>query len=656
MVQSVSMPVDEAQSESAASQESAIGAAMVNAGYGFVARSLSVIVPVMNKEAEILRTLESVEASIRYFHQRHQGAEPVMAEIVIVNEGSSDRTPELIAQFAQDKPHCTIVNHYHRESAGTARNTGAKVAKGDLLFFCDGDDLYFPEHLYLCFRLLTHDPTLNTFADSFVLPTSQGDRTIQLPPFPVGIVRTSVHMKDPVHPYWKAAIENSVPQNVAIRRECHDFVEGFPEERMPFNQTGCEDISYQTFTSKFFRLVKIGLETVEYIRYPGNNFDRQLKKFQTPPEHYQEQTSPEDQELHQMRHYIEQHRISYLLEKLKRTEKTPSFISVLNWQQLGHEYLNQNRFADAIALLELGLVQDPTATEARNMLAAAHNNLGSHLRSQGNVTAASDQFKAALAVNPSLPTADLAKVYLNAAMASRDAQQWEASLTQVKRAIELDPTLAEAQAELPRIVYHADVAQRGYQFTQDWFSVNLPVWQVQLTRFCHQPDLRVLEIGSWEGRSACWLLTHVLTHESARITCVDLFEGGLEHQTYDPNVLQSLEQRFDWNMAQTGSPEKVRKMVGHSQQVLRSLIPDTYHLAYIDGSHIASDVLEDTLLTWRLVKVGGVIVFDDYGWRFPDGVTEEPPKAAIDAFLSIFKAKIKLLHQGYQVIIEKTAD
>jgi len=66
--------------------------------------------------------------------------------------------------------------------------------------------------------------------------------------------------------------------------------------------------------------------------------------------------------------------------------------------------------------------------------------------------------------------------------------------------------------------------------------------------------------------------------------------------------------------------------------------------------------LEDALLTWRLVKVGGILIFDDYGYQFPGGVTETPPKTAIDAFLHIFQAKLRLIHQGYQVFIEKVAD
>lgn len=617
--------------------------------------SFSVIVPVLNKENEIIRTLESVEASIAYFFE-HYTAHPVEAEVVVVNEGSSDRTPELVSQFIQDKPHYKLIDHSARVSAGAARNTGAKIAKGDILFFCDGDDLYFKPHIYLCFQVLNHDPLQHPNA-SFMLTTDQGAKTIHLPNQFVGVVRTGVYMKDPIHPYWKGAIENTLPQNLCIRRDCHEFVEGYPEARIPYNQIGCEDISYDLWIARFFKLVKIDLETVEYIRYPGNAFDRQLKKFQTPPDQYQDDTPPETRELHNIRQQIEQERLTYLLEKFRRIEKTPELLSVLNWQSLGTEYLNKNCYQEAILLFQQGLTTEPNHPTARNLLAAAYNNLGSLLRSKGEIDQAVDSFQRALETQPTLAKSDLAKIHFNLATSLRDQKCYAQALDQLQRALDLEPDLAEAKAELPKLKYQAQTGERGFVFSQDWFSINLPVWEHFLARFRHMPDLRVLEIGSWEGRSTCWLIEHILTHPSARITCVDPFEGSVEHQVICTEAdLQTIEQRFDFNIAKTGAPEKVRKVVGASQLVLRSLIPDSFHLAYIDGSHIASDVLEDAILTWRLVKVGGVIIFDDYGYMFPPGIAEDPPRIAIDAFLKIFEKKVKVMHQGYQVLLEKMAE
>ena len=54
----------------------------------------------------------------------------------------------------------------------------------------------------------------------------------------------------------------------------------------------------------------------------------------------------------------------------------------------------------------------------------------------------------------------------------------------------------------------------------------------------------------------------------------------------------------------------------------------------------------------RLLKPGGLLIFDDY--QYPLGKTTlDRPKPAIDAILEIFRYRYELLHQGYQVAIRK---
>lgn len=79
-----------------------------------------------------------------------------------------------------------------------------------------------------------------------------------------------------------------------------------------------------------------------------------------------------------------------------------------------------------------------------------------------------------------------------------------------------------------------------------------------------------------------------------------------------------------------------------------------YDILYIDGSHLASDVLQDAVISWGLVKLGGIIIFDDYDFIFADNPAENT-KVGIDTFITTYSQKINLIHQGYQVIVEKTA-
>lgn len=196
---------------------------------------------------------------------------------------------------------------------------------------------------------------------------------------------------------------------------------------------------------------------------------------------------------------------------------------------------------------------------------------------------------------------------------------------------------------------------KGYKFTNDWFSQNLPIWENYLIHLANKPEINILEIGSWEGMSACWLLDRILTHESSRITCIDTFEGSIEHKLeYNDSYIKSVEEKFDFNISHTGVQEKVTKIIGNSQDVMRSLPLKSYDMLYIDGSHLASDVLMDAVLGWGLVKIGGLIVFDDYDFKFPNSVDAgQDTKIGIDAFLKVFCKKVNIIHQGHQVIIEK---
>jgi predicted O-methyltransferase YrrM len=183
-------------------------------------------------------------------------------------------------------------------------------------------------------------------------------------------------------------------------------------------------------------------------------------------------------------------------------------------------------------------------------------------------------------------------------------------------------------------------------FTQDWFSYNVPLWNEVLSPLKGQP-VHALEVGVFEGRSTVWLLENILTHPEATLTWVDPFTGSAEHA--DMN-LSGLEDRFRANTARFG--EKCQGHVGKSQDALRDMRGEQFDLIYLDGSHEAADVMADAVLAWPLLKVGGLLGFDDYGWRvFPE--PERRPGPAVDAFLGLMRGHFQELHRGYQVWVKK---
>jgi predicted O-methyltransferase YrrM len=57
-------------------------------------------------------------------------------------------------------------------------------------------------------------------------------------------------------------------------------------------------------------------------------------------------------------------------------------------------------------------------------------------------------------------------------------------------------------------------------------------------------------------------------------------------------------------------------------------------------------------MAWKLLKQGGIMVFDDYLWGDPR-VPLRRPKMAIDAFMNIYAAEINVMNIGLQMAIKK---
>jgi predicted O-methyltransferase YrrM len=187
----------------------------------------------------------------------------------------------------------------------------------------------------------------------------------------------------------------------------------------------------------------------------------------------------------------------------------------------------------------------------------------------------------------------------------------------------------------------------GKDFSNDWTSGNFTMWRRVLSPLREEP-LRILEIGSWEGRSAVFFLNFFAR---ATITCIDTFGGSEEHQNLTAQ-LADIEARFDRNLAPFGP--RVEKIKSRSGAALERLAAQgrRFDLAYIDAGHRRDDVMADSLGVWPLLAPGGVVIWDDYEWGrgLPP---EERPQPAIDDFLRDHQGGYRLLAKTYQLAIER---
>jgi hypothetical protein len=184
-----------------------------------------------------------------------------------------------------------------------------------------------------------------------------------------------------------------------------------------------------------------------------------------------------------------------------------------------------------------------------------------------------------------------------------------------------------------------------YKFARDWHTRHVRYWEQALATFRGQTDVRYLEIGLFEGASFFWVLEHVLTHPTSRATGMDPFFTSYSDTKHYGDT-------FYENLQMSGQSDRCTIIKGFSQVELRKLPLDSYDIIYIDGSHEAVDVLEDAVLSWRLLKPGGVMIFDDYQlWL--ERPSPHRPQAGIDAFYAFFGGQFDVVHLGYQVMLKR---
>ena len=189
-----------------------------------------------------------------------------------------------------------------------------------------------------------------------------------------------------------------------------------------------------------------------------------------------------------------------------------------------------------------------------------------------------------------------------------------------------------------------------YRFSFDWVSPHTSKWEKDLQHFKGKPGIRALEIGCFEGQSACWFLDNILTHPTSRLVCVDPFAVPMTTV-----LLRYFEGRFDENIAASGAGDRVTKLIGPSQIVLRTLQPMQFDFVYVDGSHKVGDVLQDAVLAWTVLRPGGIAMFDDYALvdDVSEGLMARAPGRALDAFMTILGSSATLQRRDWQLVLQK---
>jgi glycosyltransferase involved in cell wall biosynthesis len=168
---------------------------------------VSIITPAYNVERWIG---ESIDSALRQTESRF--------ELIVVDDGSTDGTPDIVRRKAATDPRIRLVSTPNGGSAA-ARNAGLKVATAPLVSFLDGDDRWHPQLLHHLLATLRDAPphTGAVFAHSRVMLAS--GRTVSLRWQPSGLCDLD-----------RILVENCPPHggsSLLLRRSCFDEVGDF---------------------------------------------------------------------------------------------------------------------------------------------------------------------------------------------------------------------------------------------------------------------------------------------------------------------------------------------------------------------------------------------------------------------------------------------
>ncbi|MCG3204075.1 MAG: hypothetical protein KCHDKBKB_00778 [Elusimicrobia bacterium] len=194
-----------------------------------------------------------------------------------------------------------------------------------------------------------------------------------------------------------------------------------------------------------------------------------------------------------------------------------------------------------------------------------------------------------------------------------------------------------------------------YEFSFVWdFETSSDSKAINLLERYKDKEVKFLQIGAYEGRFTLWLLHHILTNPKANIVDIDPW---ISTETYLTNgatpPLSLVEKRYHQNIFKNQDNYKVTTIRGKSEEELLKLT-NQFDFIFVDGSHLAQNVIIDAEEALRLCKSGGVILFDDYMWKMGEEISSSArPHEAINEFLVNHMGEYKIIYKDYQLAIEK---
>jgi len=186
-----------------------------------------------------------------------------------------------------------------------------------------------------------------------------------------------------------------------------------------------------------------------------------------------------------------------------------------------------------------------------------------------------------------------------------------------------------------------DFIGKHYRLANNWFN------NIDINDFKDKP-INYLEIGTFYGANILSVANTYGAHNDSKLYCIDPWEDYDDYPEYK-NQQSNIYNSFIQNVNNSKDKNKIIIHRGYSNIEIPKFQDSFFDIIYIDGNHEPEYVMEDAVLSFRKLKKGGIMIFDDYGWGGPD-LTQK----GIDGFMSGYHKRITYLgEKETQVFIKK---
>ena len=182
-------------------------------------------------------------------------------------------------------------------------------------------------------------------------------------------------------------------------------------------------------------------------------------------------------------------------------------------------------------------------------------------------------------------------------------------------------------------------------FSQKWFLNNFEIFTFFLPK---DKSLKFdyLEVGCYEGLSSFYVLSE---YKSVNAFFLDIWDMPNPNSKTLSHNFGLIEKAFDQNL----SGFDFKKMKNDSVISMRKLLKENVHFdfIYIDGSHNGEDILSDAIEAFKILKVNGLMFFDDFLQHDDNRILQS--YVGIDKFLSLYSDYLKIEYFQNNLVVRK---